>query len=484
MEGSVEISRTRDAPAGDSGVLSAPPAGASSAGTAGGGLWQRLLREHLPQASSSSSSASSSSSSRDLAMKNHLSLLVLGHRGSGARSLIARLAGKDPADAPKGFAMEYEYVNLRSKDDDGIVETVGVMDVWHMECPEFGELLTVPLSSTADALATTVVMIVVDLSCPHIIASELEKWEAILTEHICTGIYSHDGDLKQRLQQKTLVDLAVWQLTERRREQRAAAGDASEQPSSVLDLDAEGKLPARAEDAMVSTGMLQTNWGVPVVVVGTKSETLDAALMKQTSSFSSTGGKVPKHSLANFIQMYLRRWCIANGAALVYTSAHNNVNCEWLLQYLKHRALGFPPVEKLTSKPEAIAIPFGADSITEVAKLSIETVAPAGMDTPFSAVFKPVEAEQAVKSGPTGPVPPVDHQAFLQRQQELLQRKQRDGDLFKAIPLPHTSAGKLAIGVPSKTEAPSKDSPVNKTSKKVEQDAEKFFNTMLKNYKK
>lgn len=44
----------------------------------------------------------------------------------------------------------------------------------------------------------------------------------------------------------------------------------------------------------------------------------------------------------DFIQQWIRRFCLQYGAALFYTSAKEDKNCDLLYKYLTHRFYGLP----------------------------------------------------------------------------------------------------------------------------------------------
>ncbi|CAN0291357.1 unnamed protein product, partial [Laminaria digitata] len=68
-------------------------------------------------------------------------------------------------------------------------------------------------------------------------------------------------------------------------------------------------------------GVLEKNVGVPMVVVGCKADSLQSETFEQQQRL-------------HFIQQSLRRFCLKYGAALVYTSAKDGVNCGLLHRYL------------------------------------------------------------------------------------------------------------------------------------------------------
>jgi len=74
-----------------------------------------------------------------------------------------------------------------------------------------------------------------------------------------------------------------------------------------------------------------------------------------------------KEAHFDFIQQYLRRICLQYGAALMYTSAKKEKNCDALLQYLRHKLYAFDfNVKPQLVEKDTILVPAGADSITKI----------------------------------------------------------------------------------------------------------------------
>lgn len=44
----------------------------------------------------------------------------------------------------------------------------------------------------------------------------------------------------------------------------------------------------------------------------------------------------------DFMQQWIRRFCLQHGAALFYTSAKEDKNCDLLYKYLTHKIYGLP----------------------------------------------------------------------------------------------------------------------------------------------
>ncbi|KAJ2486686.1 hypothetical protein IWW47_005482, partial [Coemansia sp. RSA 2052] len=79
-------------------------------------------------------------------------------------------------------------------------------------------------------------------------------------------------------------------------------------------------------------GVLETNLGIPLIVVCTKSDTME--LIERERGF--------KEEDFDYIQQVLRAVCLQFGAALIYTSTHNPVTFSTLYHYLVHRLLTAP----------------------------------------------------------------------------------------------------------------------------------------------
>lgn len=79
-------------------------------------------------------------------------------------------------------------------------------------------------------------------------------------------------------------------------------------------------------------GVLTTNLGVDIVVVVTKTDymtTLEKELDYRDEYF-------------DFMQQWIRRFCLQYGASLFYTSVKEDKNCDLLYKYLTHRIYGLP----------------------------------------------------------------------------------------------------------------------------------------------
>lgn len=97
-------------------------------------------------------------------------------------------------------------------------------------------------------------------------------------------------------------------------------------------------------------GILERNLGVDIVVVVTKTDymsTLEKDFYYKEEHF-------------DFVQQYIRKFCLKFGAGLFYTSAKEDKNCDLLYKYLAHRLYGFPfRTSALIVEKDAVLIPSG-----------------------------------------------------------------------------------------------------------------------------
>lgn len=195
-----------------------------------------------------------------------------------------------------------------------------------------------------------------------------------------------------------------------------------------------------ADSAQPSTGgsgvsipldpsVLSHNLGVPLVVVGTKSDSM-AQVEKDL-------GLKEEHS--DFVQRQIRKFCLKYGAALVYTSSKEDRNCTLLHQYIVHRAYGGLSFKVPASVVErdAVFIPAGWDSDKKINILSehMKTIDP---DAPFDKVIQPPASANGTTEAKE--ITANDDQIFLQQLQVMLQRTPSKTPQTKAPPPAATSS--------------------------------------------
>uniref|UniRef100_A0A8D9DQ38 Dynein light intermediate chain n=2 Tax=Cacopsylla melanoneura TaxID=428564 RepID=A0A8D9DQ38_9HEMI len=317
-------------------------------------------------------------------------LLVLGDNGTGKTTLIAKLQGIDSPE--KGSALEYAYINV----SDEYREDHTRLGVWILDGePAHSNLLQFALNQ--DTLPHTMVMFVVSMTTPWNIIDELQKWASALQDHIDNlNIGAHD------YQELTQRNIKRWY-------EYVDQGD---------DLDGDNSLPNRRisrnyeeeQGLPLGEGILERNLGVDIVVVVTKTDymsTLEKDLYYKEEHF-------------DFVQQYIRKFCLKFGAGLFYTSAKEDKNCDLLYKYLAHRLYGIPfRTSALIVEKDAVLIPSGWDNMKKVGILyeNMQSIKPDDYYT--DVISKPIVRK------PTTREPDVlveDEQGFLGRMLGLLQQ--------------------------------------------------------------
>ena len=107
-------------------------------------------------------------------------------------------------------------------------------------------------------------------------------------------------------------------------------------------------------------GVLTTNLGLDVVVVITKTDYM-STLEKEHDY---------KDEHFDFMQQWIRRFCLQYGAGLFYTSAKEDKNCDLLYKYLTHRIYSLPfRTPALVVEKDAVLIPAGWDNMKKISIL-------------------------------------------------------------------------------------------------------------------
>ncbi|KAG8223260.1 hypothetical protein J437_LFUL001537 [Ladona fulva] len=129
----------------------------------------------------------------------------------------------------------------------------------------------------------------------------------------------------------------------------------------------------------------------------------------------------------DFIQQWVRRFCLQYGAALFYTSVKEDKNCDLLYKYLMHRIYGFPfRTPALVVEKDAVLIPAGWDNMKKISILyeNMQSMRPDDYYT--DVIAKPVVRKSSGNLCEGKPVAREteiqadEEQAFLNRQLQLL----------------------------------------------------------------
>lgn len=214
------------------------------------------------------------------------------------------------------------------------------------------------------------------------------------------------------------------------------------------------------------------NIGVPVIVVGTRADELAKIAEEQHSH-----GK--EHYL-NYIQSHLRKWCVARGAALLFTSEKEKGSN--LREYLLFRLSKIPTsnmkLEKVTPQipsasytHESLFIPAYSDALENIVRLPLGQFA----DCKFEDVVKPLPKKERAEKKEV-----VETFAeFLESQT----KKMKEGGLTIGSTERPDKPSRRPIAAPGR-DRPGRDPPAAGTDKlSVESEAERFFSDMIKTYR-
>ncbi|KAI6221993.1 Dynein light intermediate chain [Aphelenchoides besseyi] len=300
------------------------------------------------------------------------SVIVLGENQCGKSLLITKMIGNDRTLNPS--VLEYNYLTVHANEDNrqtyqltsAATTTFGGQDstnlpVWIMSGNESStDLLEF---SMPKQLAKCILMLCASFSEPYKIIESLNKWYKMAESQI-QKFYNDDAISQARSDQ-----LRAWQ-------------DYVEPAGSVY-TDAVGN-DFRPEFVELESGVLTETCGAAVIVVITKTDERPILSSDEMSR----------------LQYQIRKFCLAHGAALVYTSSKEEVNTQLLRKYIAHRVYGvqFTKTAHIVDE-KSVFIPSGWDSEK---KLDLERESIEKPDQPLtsneeqtaSAREKPIECEE------------------------------------------------------------------------------------------
>ncbi|CAN0368653.1 unnamed protein product [Pylaiella littoralis] len=230
--------------------------------------------------------------------------------------------------------------------------------VWSCSELEFEPLLETVLRP--EELSNMAVVVAVDLSRPWEVMDSVEKWAAAMEKHITA----------------LLLQLSIGAQDDLRSAVKERLGTKTNEIGSG----GGGGLGGGSSDPPgggLGEGVLERNLGVPMVVVGCKADALQSETFEQQQRL-------------HFIQQSLRKFCLKYGAALVYTSAKDGVNCSLLHRYLLSCVYpgAFTPSEEGQTS-DAAFIPSGWDSKRLIDGLLSPDKTPWGPTATFAEVVVP-----------------------------------------------------------------------------------------------
>eukprot|EP00756_Hemistasia_phaeocysticola_P013004 Hpha_TRINITY_DN15243_c2_g10::TRINITY_DN15243_c2_g10_i2::g.65996::m.65996/K10416/DYNC1LI, DNCLI; dynein light intermediate chain 1, cytosolic len=435
-------------------------------------LWEQVLAEHR--------ASSQVSKDRDI-----YRIFFLGHRGDGKDRVLAAVTGVDEDhEGGDSFGLGFTWGDWKEtpmgEDEDVRVRLLfTTIEKPQLQCLLPAYFLRPNSNLRAKWLETSVFILTVDLSQPHLAIKNLDAWYEILKK-LVDEVEQAEPDLAGRTRHRQDQEFDLFHTTPQAMAKKRAAVDAD----LVVVQDEEEEMPrekkkltgGRHKDIWKKMGLFEKgNIGVPIIVVGTRAD----ELAKSAESLHRDG----KEHYLNYIQSHLRKWCVARGAALLFTSAKEKGNS--LREYLLFRLSKVPTSDMLDSKRmvtsqtpkgsyvnESLFIPAYADALDRIVRLPLGQFA----DTKFEDAVKPPakketsEKKEVVES----------YAEFL----ESAKQKLREGGVpvgvtDRADKAPRTGASKTLDKIRREgAGAPAAGGEKNS----VESEAEKFFSKMIKTY--
>lgn len=373
-------------------------------------------------------------------LPSNKSILVLGDNESGKTTLIAKLQGVE--DPKKGAGLEYAYIDVRDEYRDDHTR----LGVWVLDGhPMYKQLLKFALP--AESIPNTLVMFVASMTTPWALLDQLQNWVSVLHDYIDS--LKIPAETLQEYRQKVVKR---WQ----------EYVDQTDDPDvdvrrTSRNLDEEG------EDLPLSECVLTSNLGLDVVVVITKTDYM--------STLEKENDYRDEHF--DFIQQWIRRFCLQYGAGLFYTSAKEDKNCDLLYKYLTHRLYSLPfRTPALVVEKEALLIPSGWDSMKKIS-IVCENLQSMKPDDYYRDIIAPPASRKA--GGRETEIVAEDEQVFLARMLSLLQQ-----GLDKQSPAVQKTGARLQPSPGQPSISPSKKVDANKVSSTSGEGVlANFFNSLL-----
>ena len=277
-------------------------------------------------------------------------IVVLGDRNSGKKSLFCCMNGvKGIPGYDENFTtthpMGYTYLDIADPEEEKVKSSFAEGDVWFLNDSAHMKLLDFALG--VDRLDKTLIVIALDLSQPWAALDQLNTWLDVIRNSFARIKKSSPGT--QETFQKCSQVLKDYVRLFRAQQ---ILGSKTEEETKSIDL---------------SEGVLTENFGLPVIVCGTKVDLLESSLAgKKLTSGRSSPLSTQLQPKINFIQYKLRQLCLGIGATLVFTSASESTNTITLQKYIFHRL--YPDEFKISPTPEvlnqnSLFIPSGWDAI-------------------------------------------------------------------------------------------------------------------------
>uniref|UniRef100_A0A3Q3EGP4 Dynein light intermediate chain n=1 Tax=Kryptolebias marmoratus TaxID=37003 RepID=A0A3Q3EGP4_KRYMA len=389
--------------------------------------------QNLWQVSSILSEVSTRSSSKLPSGKN---ILVFGEDGSGKTTLIAKLQGAD--HNKKGRGLEYLYLSVHDEDRDDLTRC----NVWLLDGDLYHKGL-LKFAVTAQSLPDCLAVFVADMSRPWTIMESLQKWASVLRDHV-DKLKIPPEDMRE-MEQRMVKAFQEYSEPE----------DAA--PSSPR------RAPTSGEDEAVvlplGDNTLTHNLGIPVLIVCTKCDAI--SVLEKEHDY--------REEHFDFIQSYIRRFCLQYGAGLIYSSVKEEKNLDLLYKYIVHKLYEFQfTTPALVVEKDAVFIPSGWDNEKKIGILH-ENLTAIRPEDPFEDFITKPPVRKFVH----------DKEINAEDEQVFLMKQQSPGRTASGSPRPAGRAGQPSVTSGSPMAAVKKPDPNMKAGAANEGVLANFFNSLL-----
>nr|CAI5863434.1 unnamed protein product [Callosobruchus analis] len=298
-------------------------------------------------------------------------ILVLGDNESGKTTMVAKLQGIE--NSSKGSGLEYAYIDVRDDYRDDHTR----LSVWVLDGdPAHADLLKFALNE--DTFQDTLVILTVSMTTPWGILEQLQHWASILADHL--DKLNINVDVRQTFRQKMIKQWLDYV-----------------EPGDELDPASPMKRSSRN--------------------LGDEETDFDSSPLPEDYIQNLEKEQDYRDEHLDFMQQWIRRFCLQYGAALFYTSAKEDKNCDLLYKYLTHRIYGFPfHTPALVVEKDAVFIPAGWDNMKKISILYENMHSCKPDDYYRDVIVQPVTRKTVNRETE---IIAEDEQAFLTRLQQI-----------------------------------------------------------------
>ncbi|XP_060532723.1 cytoplasmic dynein 1 light intermediate chain 2 [Cylas formicarius] len=317
-------------------------------------------------------------------------IVVLGDNESGKTTMVAKLQGIE--NSSKGSGLEYAYINVRDDYRDDHTR----LSVWVLDGdPAHADLLKFALNE--ETFQDTLVILTVSMTTPWGILEQLQHWGSVLGDHL--DKLKLDIDMRQNRRQ---MMVRKWLEYVEPGDELDPASPMKRSSRNLGDADDE-----EYDTSQLPESTLTNNLGLSIVVVVTKTDYIQT--LEKDHDY--------RDEHLDFMQQWIRKFCLQFGAALFYTSAKEDKNCDLLYKYLTHRIYGFPfHTPALVVEKDAVFIPSGWDNLKKISIL-YENLHTCKADSYYrDIIVQPVTRKTVSRETE---LLAEDEQAFLARHQQM-----------------------------------------------------------------